>query len=430
MLMARIYIETYGCTLNQADTDIMTGLLNAEGHIIESDEKRSDIIILNTCTVKGATESRIFERIKNLANGGKPVVIAGCLVVNKQRIKETLPHAVLLWPSAISKITDAIAMAKKSIPCEIKGKKQDYYIRNFTAPILRMPIGEGCTGNCHFCQTRHARPILKSYPPRTILEWAKRGIDKGAKEIQVTSMDCGCYGADHPDNSRTDIIGLLHRLCSIEGDFRIRLGMTNPEHIVRRENDLFEVLKRKKMFSFLHAPVQSGSDKVCDQMNRKHSASDFEGMAIRARKNIPDITIATDLIVGYPKESEEDFKDTKRMLLKVRPDVVNVSKFSARPGTKAKEMKKIPSEEVKRRSTEISELLRKMRIENNKGFIGKTMKVIVTEKRKKGYTGRAENYKQVAIRDYSGELGRWAMVDIDDASHSAIIGNLKKQNQR
>jgi MiaB-like tRNA modifying enzyme len=416
--MAKICIETYGCTLNQADSDIMKGILNANGHIIENDEKKADIIVLNTCTVKGATESRIMERIRSLAKGGKPIVVAGCLVVNKERIKGIVPDVVLVWPSAISKIVDAIAMAKKGIACEIRDRKKDYYIRHFTSPILRIPIGEGCAGNCHFCQTRQARPVLSNYPARTIMEWTARGVERGAREIQLTSMDCGCYGI----GNNTSLPQLLDKLCAIEGDFRIRLGMINPEHILTMEKELADALNHKKMFSFLHAPVQSGSDKVCELMNRKHSASDFIGISVRMKKQVPELLIATDIIVGYPGEDEEDFMDTKRMLQRVRPDVVNISKFSPRPGTRAKDMEKIPSEEVKRRSADLSELLREMRVEKNKEMIGKTLDVLVTEK-KKDYTARANNYKQVVVKNYSGGLGEWIRVRIDDACHSAVIGN-------
>jgi len=423
--MAKIYIETYGCTLNQADSDIIKGILSGSGHVILDEESKADIIIINTCTVKGATECKIMERLKRLGSGGKPIVIAGCMVVGHERIREVLPDAVLVWPSALEHIGKAILAAKKRQAKDFKEpKKKDYYMRIFTAPILRVPIGEGCKGNCHFCQTKLARPALKSYSKGTILEWISRGVQRGAKEIQITAMDCGSYGMDNGSN----LVELLESIVTMEGDFKVRLGMINPEHVKRMKDGLIKILNSKKMYKFMHMPVQSGSNKVCLEMNRDHSAGDFEQIAEELRKKVPGITIATDIIVGYPTETADDFRQTVQMIGRLKPEITNLSKFSARPGTKAKEMMQLSSEEIKKRSVELSDLIRQVCKEDKARYVGRALDITITEN-KKDFTGITDNYKQVVLKDYQGKLGDRIKVKITEANHSSLFGEIIKEGK-
>lgn len=417
--MARIYFETYGCTLNQADTDIMKGLLSDSGHEIAEDENKADIIIVNTCTVKGATENKIIQRLESLK--GKKVIVAGCLVVNKKRMRSVLPEAPLVWPSAVSRINEAVDAVIEGLPVELNElKRKESLTRAYTAPILRVPISEGCTGNCYFCQTKIARPVLVSYSEKTIAEWISRGVANGAKEIQLTSMDTGAYGIDHG----TNLIGLLECINGIDGDFLVRIGMINPEHAVKMKEKLSELMEKGKLFRFMHIPVQSGSEKVCKEMGRKHTVKDFRDTVLFFRSKFPDITISTDIIVGYPTETEEDIQETINLLETVRPDVVNLSKFTPRAGTKAAEMKQLASETTKQRSRKTSETIKKICAENNRKYIGKTLDVLVTEKGK----GRTKNYKQVAFQQNS-EPGEWIKAKIKDANHGSLFASIPEAQE-
>jgi len=407
----KIYFETYGCTLNQADTDIMKGTLSGSGHEIVESENGADVIIVNTCTVKGATENKIIERLRALR--GRRVVVAGCLVVNGRRVRSAVPHAPLVWPSAVSRIADAVDAAVQGLPAEFREtKRTETKSRLYTAPILRVPISEGCTGNCHFCQTKLARPVLVSYSEKTITEWVSEGVARGAREIQLTSMDTGAYGMDRG----TGLAELLECINGIEGDFLIRIGMINPEHAAKMKRELAGIMRNGKFFRFLHIPVQSGSEKVCKDMGRKHTVRDFGEAVAFFRKEMPDITIATDIIVGYPTESEEDFKETIELLEKIRPDVVNLSKFTPRPRTKAAELKQLPTETIKERSRKTTTLIRKICAGNNSKYVGMELDVLVTEKGK----GRSGNYKQVAFEKEAG-LGGWIKVKIKDANHGSLF---------
>jgi MiaB/RimO family radical SAM methylthiotransferase len=249
-----------------------------------------------------------------------------------------------------------------------------------------------------------------SYSPGWIRSWIEEGVKKGAKEIQLTGMDSGAYGLD----MGTDLVALLKEVAKIKGDFRVRLGMINPGHAKKMLSGLLDIFEDKKFYKFFHLPVQTGSEKVREEMNRAHSVADFRRVVRAIRKRFPDACISTDIIVGYPTETEKDFQDTMELVKEIKPDIVNVSKFASRRGTKAAELREIPTDEVKGRSTELSALVREIGAEKNRKYEGKRMEVLITEKGKKkggngregtgnggreteNWKGRADNYKQVCI---------------------------------
>lgn len=419
----KVYLETYGCTLNQADSDIMGGILKHAGFRLVKKPGEADVIILNTCTVKGRTENRIISRIEALHAQKKRIVVAGCLSINEKRVRKACPQAVLVYPGAVSFIAEAVRRAAEGKGGEFRERAaKEGLPRVFTKPILRIPIQEGCVGNCYFCQTKLARPYLMSYSPKWIRSWVEEGVKKGAKEIQLTGMDSGAYGL----NLGTDLIALLDEMRKIKGDFRMRLGMINPGHAKKMLPKLLDIFEDKKFYKFFHLPVQTGSEKVRREMNRAHSVADFRKVVRAIRKRFPDACISTDIIVGYPTETRKDFEKTVKLIKELRPDIVNVSKFASRRGTKAAEMKEIPTDEVKRRSTELAELVRRAGAEKNKRFEGRRMEVLITEKGKGGAgnrKGRAENYKQVCVFG-KAKLGDKVSVKITGSNFGSLFGKI------
>ena len=422
--MTRVYIETYGCTLNRADSDIMKALLKEKHQVVESEEE-SDVIVLNTCTVKGATENKIIARMRALSSAGKKFVVAGCMTANEGKLRKIAPHSPLLGTSSLKWIPDAV---DESLEGRITTRKiyesKDQLPKLLTAPIMRIPINDGCLSSCHFCQTKLARPYLRSYSPKTVARWINEGVRHGAREIQLTSMDSGAYGAD----IKTDLVSLLESLSKDDSDsqaglgpFHVRLGMINPDHAARMLDGLIRILAHDRFYKFLHVPVQSGSEKVCREMNRDHTVSDFVRIAGAVRSALPEASIATDIIVGYPTETEEDYRETISLLNRVKPEVANISRFSPRPGTKAKELKQLPNEEIKRRSGEVFALMRKIGEERRRIHIGKAYRVLVTEK-EKDFKGRNINYQQVVIRGFEGKLGDFVDVRITGANHGSLFG--------
>jgi len=423
VLMAKIYIETYGCTLNQSDSDILKALL-ADRHTLTESEENSDVIIINTCTVKEATENRIMARIRGIHQKGRKLVIAGCLSVNEHKIRRNAPLSPIVAPSSLDRILDAIgdALAGRVTTYKTPADKANLP-RLLGAPIARIPISEGCTSACFFCQTKFARPYLRSYSPKTIVRWINEAVKAGAKEIQLTSTDSGAYGID----LKTNLVSLMELIANDDsstragGEFFVRLGMINPDHAMRMLPGIIRMLKHPRFYKFLHIPVQTGSEKVCREMNRDHTVKNFVDIVEAVRKEIPDIAISTDIIVGYPTESEDDYRQTIEMLEQVRPDVTNVSKFSPRPGTKAKELKVLHSSIVKKRSEEASALVHKISEESRKRFIGRTSRVLVTEKQR-DFKARDVNYRQVVIKRFKGKLGDMVNVRIADANRGSFFG--------
>jgi threonylcarbamoyladenosine tRNA methylthiotransferase CDKAL1 len=413
-----VWLETYGCTLNQADSDIMTGVLQKCGYTLVPD---AEIFILNTCTVKEATENKIISRIIELKKNGKKIVVAGCLGINEERVRKADPNAVIVHPGAIARISEAVECAKRGEArkfSEIEGKAE--LPRIFTKPILRIPVQEGCVGNCHFCQTRIARPVLMSHSRQWVRSSVEKGVEMGAKEIQITGQDTGAYGLD----IRSSLPELMREVLSVKGDFRVRLGMINPGHAKKFLPEIIEMLGNQKFYRFLHLPVQTGSEKVRAEMNRAHTVADFEFVVGKVREKFPDTAISTDIIAGYPTETKEDFERTKELLERVRPDTMNISKYSSRRGTYASTLKKLKTEEIKRRSKELSILAQKISGEKNAEYVGLEADVLVTEMQKTP-TGRTQNYKQVCILGKKKvRLGEFVRVKIVDSNYGSLFGEL------
>lgn len=416
----KVYLETYGCTLNRADSDIMGGVLKSAGFSLARKAEGADVAVLNTCTVKGRTENKIISRIEELHRQGKKLVVAGCLSINEKRVRKACPGAVLVRPGAVGRIADAVrdaAAGKATRYIELEAKEG--LPRVFTKPILRIPIQEGCVGNCHFCQTKLARPRLVSHSPISIRRWVEEGLRKGAKEIQLTGMDSGAYGLD----LGTDLVSLLRGLAELKGDFRIRLGMINPGHAKKMLPGLLQAFSDRKFYKFFHLPVQTGSEKVRREMNRAHSVADFRKVVREIRKKFPDACISTDIIVGYPTETRKDFEKTLKLVKEVKPDIVNISRFASRRGTKAAEMREVPTDEVKRRSAELAGLVRKIGAEKNGKLEGKVMEVLITERGKGAgnWKGRAGNYKQVCVLG-KAKTGERARVMIAGSNFGSLFG--------
>lgn len=351
----RIFIETYGCTLNRADSEIMKGILLSKGASLAADESEADVIILNTCTVKTPTEQRIMQRISALS--GKPLVIAGCMPsVNLRQIENAAPNASMVGASSLTHIFDAASAAfagKKKIFFD-KDAEEKLLLPKLREGVARIPIAEGCLGSCSFCATKFARGRLHSYPEKLILLEIENCVKAGFKDIQLTAQDTGAYGLD----IGTTLPHLLRQIGRISGDFSVRVGMMNPEHALKFLPELLSAYKSQKIKKFLHLPLQSGSNKILRDMKRNYTAEEFLKIALAFRKQFPEMTLSTDIIAGFPTESEEDFQKTLDVLEKIKPDVLNLSKFGARPHTEAAALKQLSPKTIKERSRLISKLFK------------------------------------------------------------------------
>lgn len=339
----KIFIKTFGCQANIHDSEIMAGILKKKGHKIVN-EKDADIIIINSCSVKNKTQSKCLQYVKD---SKKKLFIGGCLSKTID-LKEKFPYIKAVFDTnSITKI-DEIIKTEKDTFSKIKETKLNLPLIRKDKDIAIIIIQEGCTDNCSFCATKLSRGNLKSYRIGDI----KRELEKAknCKKIYLTGQDTGAYGLD----IKTDLPSLLKELITVKGDYEIRVGMMNPWHAKRILKDLIKVYKSKKIMKFLHIPVQSGSNKVLKDMGRNHTVNEFKEIVKRFRKEFPKFNLDTDIIVGYPTETEKDFQKTLDLIKEVKPEVLNISMFSSRPKTKASKLKQLDSKIIKDRSRRLT----------------------------------------------------------------------------
>ncbi|MEM2505833.1 MAG: tRNA (N(6)-L-threonylcarbamoyladenosine(37)-C(2))-methylthiotransferase, partial [Nitrososphaeria archaeon] len=359
-MVAKVYFETYGCSYNKADTKIMENIVSKNFEIVE-DIDLADIIVLNTCYVKTSTEHRIVNRIKELTSKypEKKMIIAGCMsAVDREKAIIANPRASLLGPQNIDKINEVIERTLRNETVYYttyqrldKSVFPKLWKKNDVIRIVQ--ICEGCADACRYCCTRIARGPIFSFKTENILEEVRKGVSEGAKEFWLTAQDTSAYGID----SGTNLAELVKKVVEIDGQFYVRIGMMNPHHTLKILDDLIEVYKSPKVFKFLHLPVQSGSNRILKLMRRRYTIEDAELIIKSFRKIFPKLTFATDIIVGYPGEEDEDFMETLNFLNKTKPDIVNLSKFGKRPKTDVEIDKGHDIHVLKARSKKAHELI-------------------------------------------------------------------------
>ncbi|MEM3477799.1 MAG: tRNA (N(6)-L-threonylcarbamoyladenosine(37)-C(2))-methylthiotransferase [Archaeoglobaceae archaeon] len=410
----KIAIETYGCTMNQSDSDIMRAFLSE--HFELSNVEDAEVVVINSCGVIEFTERKIIRRIQELKSAGKKVVLAGCL----SRIsKEALSLAdSAIAPDNLEKIVEAVRLTFNGGARFLEWKNVDktcfpkFRLRENVIAIVS--ISEGCMGHCNFCATKFARGKLRSFSLENIVKEVENAVKQGFKEIQITSQDTGCYGLD---KGKLMLPELLEKICKIDGEFRVRVGMMNPQFAKAMLPDLLNAYESEKIYKFLHLPVQSGDNKVLENMRRGHRVEDFVEVVEEFRKRF-DIMLSTDIIVGYPTESEESFWKSYELIKSIRPDIVNITRFSRREGTLASKLKQIPGWIVKERSRKLTELCVKIGLENNRRYLGKKMEVLVTTQGRRWMLARSNEYRAVIT---SGKLGEFKKVQIGDCRHNYLL---------
>ena len=355
----KIYLKTYGCQANIADSEKIAGLIQQASHTLVNAENRAELLIVNSCSVKNKTQSKILYYIEQQLKANKKVFVGGCLPKTINLRKKFSGLTSIFDTNSISKIQDIIEKPK-DVFSNKKENKLALPLSRKDKNIGVITISEGCLTNCNFCATKLARGNLSSCRIGDIKRSVKKAINEGCTTIYLTSQDNGCYGFD----IKTSLPELLKELVSIPGNYKIRVGMLNPQYLKKILKPLIAAYNSEKILKFLHIPVQSGSNKVLKEMSRGHSAEDFINAAKIFRKNFPNITISTDIIIGYPTETGSDFQATIDLIKLTKPEVLNISKFSSRPRTRASRLKQLSSEIIKERSKEIHELYKKYKKES------------------------------------------------------------------
>jgi MiaB-like tRNA modifying enzyme len=422
-----VYMEQYGCSVTEGEAGAMEAILREEGHELVDDVEEADAAVLVTCTVVDTTERRMVDRIEALDAAGVDLVVSGCMASSQvELVKHTAPDALVLPPQYHHQVADLLVQSevefcyapKVGVPRTVEG------------PVATIPINEGCSGKCTFCITKIARPGLRSYPVDGIAADVREAVQEGAREIRLTSQDSGAYGLDRD----TDLPTLLEHVLEVSGDFRVRVGMMNPFILDRILDGLLKAFESEKLYNFLHIPVQSGSEPVLEDMNRSHAVDDFRRQVQAFRDRFPDGVVSTDVIVGFPGETEEDHQATVDLLEEVRPEKVNITRFSEREGTPAADMDdQIVGWKVKERSRELTDVTQRITGEHMERQVGETRSVLVYEQGKEGtetVKARTDNYRIVVLPEEDADVGERVAAEVTEARHTYLMGEVVDRPER
>jgi len=416
----KVYIETYGCALNKGDSYIMMTLLKDRGHEIVENYSDADALILNTCAVRLETEERMKQRIKELRKLGKKLIIAGCLASAEPALVMSLaPESSIVGAQSVDKIVEAVESKERKIFLE--ESKELVTPRVFEGKIAIIPIADGCAGDCNFCITKLARKKLRSYPPRSIVNAVKEAVNKGAVEIELTAQDTAAYGLDI-NLKLSDLVREI--LDSVEGNYMLRIGMMTPEQAMRDIDNLLEIMRDRRVYKFLHLPVQSGDDRVLKLMNRKYTVDEYRQLVKEIREKIPIVNITTDIIIGHPGEDEEAFNNTLELIKELKFERIHMAMYSIRPNTKSALMPQVPDPIKKERMRIANKVYEDVAYSVHSEYLNSNALVITTEIGRKGsIIGRTINYIPVVIKNFD-KLGEWVNVRITDASFFDLKGQV------
>ncbi len=419
----RVFLKSFGCSSNVADGEFMAGALTEAGFKLTSSAAEADVLIYNTCAVKTPTENRTIEVLKRASEmKSKLLVVTGCLpLVNPERLKKQVRFDAVLGTNPGSGIVETVRELVGARPCNrIKigtvASSSLLLPRRAMNPVVSIvPVAQGCLGACSYCCVVFARGHLRSSSIQEIIKRVKMDLGSGAREIWLTGQDMAAYGRDIGIN----LAALLNELCQLDGDYMIRVGMMTPNLALNMLDDLVEAFQNEHVFKFVHLPVQSGSNQVLKRMNRLYTVNQFRSVVETFRNIIPQVTVATDIICGFPGETRDNFEESSKLIEEVKPDVVNISKFFSRPKTAAENMNpKVSSVEVNDRSSKMTHLVKRISSEKNVAWLNWKGRILIDEhgKQPNTFIGRNFAYKPIVVRSRNESLvGTFADVRVTKA---------------
>uniref|UniRef100_A0A286XHH6 tRNA-t(6)A37 methylthiotransferase n=1 Tax=Cavia porcellus TaxID=10141 RepID=A0A286XHH6_CAVPO len=392
----KIWIRTWGCSHNNSDGEYMAGQLAAYGYKITENSSEADLWLLNSCTVKNPAEDHFRNSIVQQIDRVVEVV------------EETIKgHSVRLLGQ------------KKDNGKRLGGARLDLPKIRKNPLIEIISINTGCLNACTYCKTKHARGNLASYPIDELVDRAKQSFQEGVCEIWLTSEDTGAYGRD----IGTSLPTLLWKLVEVipEGAM-LRLGMTNPPYILEHLEEMAKILNHPRVYAFLHIPVQSASDSVLMDMKREYCVADFKRVVDFLKEKVPGITIATDIICGFPGETDQDFQETVKLVEEYKFPSLFINQFYPRPGTPAAKMEQVPAQVKKQRTKDLSQIFHSYNPYDHK--IGEKQQVLVTEESfdSKFYVAHNRFYEQVLVPKNPSFMGKMVEVDIYESGKHFMKG--------
>ena len=417
--MTKVYVQTHGCSANLVESEAMMGLLTKAGMHIVDEMEYSDINIINICTVKGPSVPlrEIMKFTEQFPD--KKLIVAGCITPDIiPQIRKINQNAGLINTHNVHRIVEAVEESLQGNILEALTQERPLKVN---LPKIRtnkvigiVPIASGCDDFCTYCSVKLIKGNIFTYPEAYVVNEVKKNIEQGCKEIWLTSQDNGAYGLDTGERKLAVLLNEI--LDNVGGDYKIRLGMINPRHVMSMIDDLIKIYQDDRMFKFLHIPIESGNNEILGKMKRKYSVHDFKEMVDTFRRYVKNITIASDMIVGFPTETELQFQDSLNLIQEVKPDILNIARFSARPNTVAAKMKQLPGSIKEERSGALTELFTTLALKQNKKWIGWRGKITIDEVGKNNtWIGRNFAYKPVIVKG-NFNLGDEVGVNIKDAT--------------
>ncbi len=428
----KVYIETYGCQMNLADSEIISGLMSTRGYNITSEIEGADIILLNTCSVREHAEERVIQRIKTLSKlkSKKPFILGviGCMA---ERLKEELFEIdyeidLVLGPDNYRKLPEYInnIEGQKKI-CDTQLSEVETYSdiipsRDSTVTAW-LPIMRGCDNYCSYCIVPFTRGKERSRSFSSIIDEAKYLIDKNYKEIYLLGQNVNSYF-----DSDKDFSDLLSSVANLNENIRIRFMTSHPKDL--SDKLIFTIKEHPNICKYIHLPFQSGSDRILKLMNRNYTKKDYLNLIDRIKNNIPGVSLSTDIIVGFPTETEQDFLDTLDIVNKVKFDSAFTFKYSPREGTIAYNFDDDISDEIKGdRLKRLIDIQQQISFESNNKLIGTIQTALIesySKKSEKEFQGRLDNNKVTVFPGNGNFIGDLVNVKITKATSATLIGEL------
>ncbi len=435
----KVYIKTLGCQMNKLDSELSIGSLLKEGYTLVEDENIADIVLFNTCSVRKKAEDKVYSQLGALKkqkakNPDLIIGVLGCMAQNEgEKIFKRMPDVNLVCGTRMFSKLPALLKEINGHNKRILAINQNEVV-NYDRLVTQRPnhhkafvsIMRGCDNYCSYCIVPYVRGREFSRPVKDIISEVKFLADDGCKEITLLGQNVNSYGKGLGKN--VTLATLLRKLNAIEGIERIRFVTSNPKDMTR---EILEAVgELPGVCEHLHMPAQSGSNEILGKMKRQYTNEYYREVVDMAKSLVPDITISSDFIVGFPGETEDDFEDTVRLMKDVRYQNCFIFKYSPRTGTAATELiDNMPEETKKKRNQKLLKLQNKISTEDNKKMIGKSVEVLVEGNSKTDesrLTGRTRQNQIVVFSGSSSLLGKIVNIDIVDSTDLTLFGIIKE----
>ena len=439
----KVYIETYGCQMNVADTEIVLGVLKKQGYVASDNAENADVILLNTCSIRENAEQRIYGRLGNFKalKTKKPEVVVGILGCMAERLRKDLIEEkkivdLVVGPDEYRRLPEYIDVAfngDKGIGVKLSRTETYDDIEPHREDGLSawISVMRGCDKFCTFCVVPYTRGRERSRSLESIVKEVESLSSRGFKEVTLLGQNVNSY-RDENSVSGGDFADLLAAVASVDRSMRIRFTTSHPQDL--SDKLLYTIAEHPNLCNYIHLPVQSGSNRILDLMNRTYTVEHYLDLIERAKRIIPGVSFSTDIISGFPTETWEDHLATLDVMRKVKYDGAYMFKYSPREGTKAHRMNNDVTEEIKtKRLQEIIEVQQSISFEKNQELIDTEEIVLVEGYSRKSddfYAGRTDSNKVVIISaDKEIQPGTYVKVKINKATHATLFGEYLSEVQ-